>query len=223
MPLGSGSVLLGDPQDERFLHAQVRVQHGGQTVHGVGQAAPSLRSRIRAPLTERHDRPCSELFDPLVLLFPHMDNGTEVFPAAVEQLGPQLSVFRTVMCLQHRRQQTRVLSDQVRTFGVCRCDSAYKRPQRRELAPEHGVHQVHVTGVGRRFTILCCHVYEDHRSDPGQESHTCGILSSQISTQARQDRRAGLRAGLENHPIVLDGPMYRSVDLTEDEGFGVAQ
>ena len=109
-----------------------------------------------------------------------MNDGTEVFPAAVEQLGPQVSVVRAVMCLQHRRQQTHVLSDQVRTFGVCRCDSAHNRRQRGELAPEHGVHQVYVSGVGRRFTILCCHVYEDHRSDPGQESHIQGIFNFQL-------------------------------------------
>ena len=50
-----------------------------------------------------------------------MNDGTEVFLGAVEQPGPQVSV-RTVMCFQHRRQQTRVLSNQVHTFGACRCD-----------------------------------------------------------------------------------------------------
>jgi len=39
----------------------------------------------------------------------------------------------------------------------------------------------------RRFTTLCCHLYNDHRSDPGQESHICGIFNSQIPAQARQD------------------------------------
>jgi len=39
----------------------------------------------------------------------------------------------------------------------------------------------------RRFTTLCCHVYEDHRSEPRQESHICGIFNCQISAQARQD------------------------------------
>jgi len=39
----------------------------------------------------------------------------------------------------------------------------------------------------RRFTTLCCHVYEDHRSEPRQESHIRGIFNCQISAQARQD------------------------------------
>jgi hypothetical protein len=98
-----------------------------------------------------------------VLILHQVHDRSYFLGAAVEQPGPEMLIFASVMMMQDPIHELYVFGHDLRPFRVASSDTTNQRGHQTELSPEHGVNYVHVASIsvpsyhsGHHSSILCC-------------------------------------------------------------------